>query len=102
MKEMTAKAYIKAINKICDFEDLEGHCQSKDTEGNTPVCPLNKYGCGIPKDSKDIEAVLKVVSEYKTPSKGNCWNCGADLKGLRETPKIKYCPFCGEEMREMQ
>lgn len=102
MKEMTAKEYLKTIAKICDLEESVGRCYSKDKTDGAPVCPLEKYSCGTPKHPKDIEAVLEIVAKYKTPPKGACRMCGADLKELRETQKIKYCPFCGEELRNFK
>ncbi len=103
MKEMTAKEYLKTIAKICDFEESAGRCYAGCSKpASAPVCPLEKYSCGTPKDPKDIEAVLEIVAKYKTPPKGTCRMCGADLKELRETQKIKYCPFCGEELRNFK
>lgn len=102
MKELTAKEYLKTIAKICDFEESVGHCVAIGPAVRAPICPLKKYDCGTPKDPKDIDAVLEIVSKYKTPPKGACRMCGADLKELRETQKIKYCPFCGEELRNFK
>ena len=99
MKGMTVKAYLETVAKICTFEEAAGRC-SKSKKDGIPCCPLWDYQCGIPTTTEEINAVIEIVAKYKMPPKGGCVNCGADIRDLRETQKIKYCPFCGEGVRE--
>ena len=96
MKGMTVKAYLETVAKICTFEEAAGRCMPKSENEN--ACPLADFDCGTPKEPEDIDEVLKIVASYKMPPEGGCVKCGADIREMRKQG-IKYCPFCGSELK---
>ena len=95
MKEMTAKAYLETVARICGIEEASGRCIPKGEKEN--ICPLADYECGTPQDPEAIEEVIALVAGYKMPPEGGCVKCGADIREMRKQG-IKYCPFCGSEL----
>lgn len=69
---MRAGEYLKRINIIC--VDHEDRCKPGG-------CPLHDYQCGIPKDTKKIPEVIKLVEDYE-----------------KKANELKPCPFCGSKV----
>ncbi|MBO6235156.1 MAG: hypothetical protein J6N22_00340, partial [Schwartzia sp.] len=97
MKNMTARDYLKIVRQICTAEEAAGRCTSG--EEQEKICPLWNFGCGVPKEPEDIDTLIEIALNYKVPPEGACWKCGADIKEMRKQG-IKYCPFCGGELKE--
>lgn len=86
---MEAIEYLSKVNQICtDFENKKG-CDK---------CPLRKFGCGVPKEEKDIDSVLEIVEKYEelTYPFGRCVSCGKEFNSeLINEYEITNCPWCG-------
>lgn len=93
---MDAKEYLKKVNKICiDFEK-KGDCNK---------CPLNKFGCGVPKEENDIDSVLEIVEKYEevTYPFGYCSSCGKEFNSeLINEYEITNCPWCGLKIKSQE
>lgn len=86
---MEAKEYLIKVNKICTDIEKNVGCDG---------CPLRKYGCGIPREEKEIETVLDIAENYeeKTYPFGRCSSCKKEFNSeLINEYAIKNCPWCG-------
>ena len=100
MASMTAKTYLEKVAEICEAEDAGGRCQGEITP-DKKGCPLWEYSCGAPTKKKDIPAVIKIVQGYKKREKEACPHCGrvyAETIKEAEIEKMKFCPYCGEQV----
>ena len=72
---MTAKQYLTKCIKICRQYSLI-ECAD---------CPLGQYGCGTPRERKDIAGCIKVVEDFEL-SKAR--------KEIQDVSEIVYCKDC--------